>query len=259
MNLQAVAFTAAIMLATTPPAIAGLACNIHSGSNTTALIELYTSEGCSSCPPADRQLSQLASALEPSAAVVALALHVGYWDYLGWPDRFAQERFAQRQDWLVHANDQRTVYTPQFLVGGSEFQAWQGSLRDIVRRLNTKPALATINLHTTLSPDNVLTLDAVATAQGGDDSTVLYLAIAENGLVTRVMGGENKDATLAHDHVVREWLGPFRLRQGTIRAKREVRLPAGWQRDRLETIAFVQDERSGLVLQALSTASCTDT
>ncbi len=125
-----------------------------------------------------------------------------------------------------------------------------------MRDVNAKPASAAIRLHTAVSADDVLTLDAVATAPAGNDATVLYLAVAENGLVTKVMAGENKDATLTHDHVVRAWLGPFRLSGGTVRVRREIRLPAAWQRDRLESVAFVQDERSGAVLQALRAASC---
>ena len=255
MNLQAVVvFTA--MLAATLPASVGAACDARSGPNTAALVELYTSEGCSSCPPADRQLSQLAKSLDASAEVVPLALHVGYWDRLGWVDRFAQGRFAPRQEWLVRANHQRTVYTPQFFVAGAEIQPWQGALRDRVRDVNASPSSAAIRLRAAVSANKVMTLDAAATVPAGNDASVLYLAVAENGLVTKVMAGENKDATLTHDHVVRAWLGPFRLNGGKAQVRREIALPATWRRDRLETIAFVQDERTGAVLQALRAASC---
>jgi len=255
MNLNAVVFTSAL-LAATPVAIAGAACDARSGLRTAALVELYTSEGCSSCPPADRQLSQLEHALDAAAEAVPLALHVGYWDRLGWADRFAQDGFALRQEWLAQANRQRTVYTPEFFVAGSEIRSWRGSLRDVVRDVNARPAAAAIRLHAAVSSGNVITLDASATATADKASTVLYLAIAENGLVSQVMAGENKDATLRHDHVVREWLGPFRLYGGHAQVRREIRLPASWQRDRLEAVAFVQDERSGVVLQALRTAPC---
>lgn len=260
MNLKVVALTLAQVLATTIlPAHAGLACDAHSGPNTAALVELYTSEGCSSCPPADRALSRLADTLDPAAVAVPLALHVGYWNTLGWTDRFAQDRFAQRQAWLVHDNAHRSVYTPQFFVAGAELQPGRASLLDAVRRLNAKPATAAIRLHSTVSADNLLTLEAVTTTHAGDDSAALYLAIAENGLQTQVKAGENQGATLAHDHVVREWLGPFRLHDGTAQVRREFRLPAAWQRERLEIVAFVEDERTGAVLQALLAAACPGT
>src|SRR3990170_6794611 len=124
------------------PLTAVAACDARSGPNTAALVELYTSEGCSSCPPADQQLSRLRQALDSSAEVAPLALHVGYWDYIGWKDPYAQDRFGERQSWLVRANRRKTVYTPQFFVGGTELRSWQGALREKVRQLNALPAAA---------------------------------------------------------------------------------------------------------------------
>src|ERR1700690_674896 len=111
------------------------ACDVRSGPKTAALIELYTSEGCSSCPPADRQLSRLRQALDSAAEVVPLALHVGYWDYIGWKDPYAQAAFEERQGWLVRAKRQPTIYTPQFFVSGTELRSWRDSLRGKVRGL----------------------------------------------------------------------------------------------------------------------------
>jgi hypothetical protein len=255
MNLHALVL-ATVLLAVTPPVVAGSACEARSGPRTAALIELYTSEGCSSCPPADRQLGQLKHVLEASAEAVPLALHVGYWDRLGWADRFAQDRFAERQAWLAQANRQGTVYTPEFFVAGAEIRSWRGSLRDVVRDVNARSAVAAIRLHAAVSSGRILALDAEATAPADNHAAVLYLAVAEDGLVTQVKAGENRDATLRHEHVVRAWLGPFPLTGGKARVRREVALPASWQRDRLEAVAFVQDERSGEVLQALRTSPC---
>jgi hypothetical protein len=137
MNLNIAAVTLALTT-TILPAHADQACDVHSGPNTAALVELFTSEGCSSCPPADRALNHLAETLDSAAVAIPLALHVGYWDTLGWVDRFAQGRFAQRQAWLVRANAHRTVYTPQIFVAGVELQPGQASLQEAVRRLNAK-------------------------------------------------------------------------------------------------------------------------
>jgi hypothetical protein len=238
------------------PASGFAACDARSGPTTAALVELYTSEGCSSCPPADRQLSRLRQALDPAAEVVPLALHVGYWDYIGWKDAFAQDAFGERQSWLVHANQQQTVYTPQFFVGGTELRSWQGALRDKVRQLNSLPAAAAIRVQAGLNASGALALRADATARAGADTVALYLALAESGLATKVTRGENEGVTLAHDHVVRAWIGPIRLAGGAAQVQREIALLAAWNRAQLEVVAFVQNERSGSVLQALSAQHC---
>ena len=238
------------------PGAAFAACDVRSGPKTAALVELYTSEGCSSCPPADQQLSRLQQALGPAAVVVPLALHVGYWDYIGWKDPFAQGSFAERQSWLVRANQHKTVYTPQFFVGGSELRSWRGALEDRVRQLNAVPAAADIRVHASIAADGALALKAEATQRSGAKPAALYLALAESGLVSKVTRGENSGATLTHDHVVREWIGPVRLVAGAARVQREIALPAAWNRARLEVIAFVQSARSGGVLQAVSANQC---
>ena len=246
---------AAAMMAALP--VTGFAaCDVRSGPKTAALVELYTSEGCSSCPPADQQLSRLRQALAPAAEVVPLALHVGYWDYIGWKDPYAQTAFEKRQNWLVHANQRKTVYTPQFFVGGTELRSSQGTLQDKVRQLNALPAAAAIRVQASIAPNGALALNAVATARAGTDPAALYLALAESGLASKVTRGENGGVTLAHDHVVREWIGPVRLTGGAAQVQRNIALPAVWNLARLELIAFVQDERSGSVLQALGAQQC---
>jgi len=238
------------------PVTAFAACDARSGPKTAALVELYTSEGCSSCPPADQQLSRLRQALDPAAEAVQLALHVGYWDYIGWKDPYAQAAFGERQGWLVRANLRKTAYTPQFFVSGAELRSWQGGLRDKVRQLNAQPAAADIRLQASIAPNGMLALNAEATARARTEPAALYLALAESGLASKVTRGENNGVTLAHDHVVREWIGPVRLIAGMARVQHEIALPAAWNRTRLEVVAFVQDERSGSVLQALSAQQC---
>ena len=224
------------------------ACELASGAKTAALVELYTSEGCSSCPPADRQMKRLREALDPGAQAVPLALHVGYWDYIGWKDPYAQPPFAERQEWLVHANGQRTLYTPQFFVNGTELRAARTSLREAVRRLNATRAAADIRLSAAMAANEVLQVNAQATGPAG---SALYVALAESGLASKVARGENAGATLEHDHVVRQWIGPVRFAADGARVQRDIRLPAEWNRAHLELAAFVQDRNTGRVLQAL--------
>ena len=248
--IAAAAFSAAL------PVAAFAACDGRSGHQTAALVELYTSEGCSSCPPADQQLSRLRQALDPAAEAVPLALHVDYWDYIGWKDPYAQAAFGERQNWLVQVNQHKTIYTPQFFVGGTEVRSWRGGLRERVRQLNTLPAAAAIHLRASTTANGALALDVEAKAGAEAGPAALYLALAESGLASNVTRGENRGETLTHDHVVRAWIGPVRLSAGVARVQRQIVLPAAWNRARLEVVVFVQDERTGSVLQVLSAQQC---
>ena len=125
----------------------GAACSAKSGPQAVPLIELYTSEGCSSCPPADRWLSATFAKSSPRAAGIALAFHVDYWDRLGWKDRFAAPAFTERQYDEMRANGGRFVYTPQVVVQGKDFPEWHD--RRAVAALaaaSAKPARAEITL-----------------------------------------------------------------------------------------------------------------
>src|SRR5215218_3837153 len=97
-------------------------CTATSARHRVPLLELYTSEGCDSCPPADRWISSLASRGYGSDRVVVLAFHVDYWDRLGWPDRFAQTRFTERQRAINDRNRSRVIYTPQLVLNGKDYR-----------------------------------------------------------------------------------------------------------------------------------------
>lgn len=257
MNSRAFAVGALLAISgAVVPAPVLASCQAQSGPRRAALVELYTSEGCSSCPPADQKLRRLKEALDPAAVVVPLALHVDYWDYLGWTDRFAQADFAKRQRWLVDVNHRGVVYTPEFFVSGAELDSWQQDLRDAVQRVNATPAAALIRIEADLASNDELILTAEATARGSGDRAELYVAVAESGLVSEVARGENRGATLAHDHVVRAWMGPIPLDGGSARVRREIALPASWNRAHLEVVGFVEDGRSGSILQAVGMAQC---
>lgn len=238
------------------PCIGWAACTVNSGAETAALVELYTSEGCSSCPPADEQLRRIRQAVDPTADVVPLALHVNYWDSIGWKDPFAKNAFSERQSWLVQLHNSTTVYTPHFFIGGNALGEWHSGLRSTVRQLNARPASADIRIAATLSSPDTLSINADVTSRVASRNAALYLAVAESGLSSKVTRGENSGATLAHDHVVREWIGPIKLRDGVAHEQRSVVLPASWDRAQLEVVGFVEDESSGAVLQAVSAQQC---
>jgi hypothetical protein len=230
-------------------------CSVSSGKQRTALLELYTSEGCSSCPPADRWLSRMNKVKN----VVPLAWHVDYWDYLGWRDRFAQPEFSARQREMARLNDSSFVYTPQVMLNGRDFRAWKktGSLEQAVADAQRLPPRATIHLSVSNDTSDALGLNLRAQAsQAGPNA--IFVAVYQNGLSTQVERGENAGGALRHDYVVREWRGPFRLAaHGETMWKQEI--PSRSDLARASGVAaFVQNTATGEILQAVALPLCFD-
>jgi len=138
----------------------------------------------------------------------------------------------------------------QFFVGGAELRARHTTLREEVRRVNGTPAAATIVARGHFSGESLaLSAQAMTAAAPGDAE--VWVAIWEDGTRTHVARGENAGVTLEHDNVVREWIGPVRLGADGARVQRDIRLPVAWQHSHLELAAFVQDQRTGRVLEAV--------
>lgn len=234
-------------------------CSRQSPPHTVALLELYTSEGCSSCPPADRFVSGLRAASGLTAEqVVPLALHVDYWDYIGWKDRFARRDFTERQRWLSAQANSRTIYTPEIFMGGKEWRDWRGNPATAIKRINARPAQATIEIALGKVEGGKLPL-TVKAGTAASQAAQLFVALYENGLSSDVKTGENSGTVLHHDYVVREWLGPFSLTglagEGGRAFTRTLALPPGAVAGKLGVAAFVQNAQ-GEVLQALSLGLC---
>lgn len=228
-------------------------CVAVSGSQRVALVELYTSEGCSSCPPADRQLSLIGA--PANTHVVALALHVNFWDYIGWKDPFARAEFTDRQRWLIGVNGSRTLYTPHFFVGGQEVRD-RAQVGAAIRAASQRAAMARIRLEATHRSQGGLEIRVNASDAAAGAPLGLYVAVTESGLSTDVKAGENRGATLQHDHVVRHWLKPVQLRQGAAQVSHVVALSPDQAKKGVNVVAFVQNDRTGEVLQAASAAAC---
>ncbi len=233
-------------------------CGAKSGPHTAVLVELYTSEGCDSCPPADRWLRQLPAAGFGPERVVPLALHVDYWDYIGWKDPFANPGFSARQRETAAINRSHTVYTPQVVLGGRDYRDWSspGQFADTVKAINATSARADIALTLRAARAGEFELHASAAVAPAGERTdaVLYFAVYENGLSNRVTAGENRGATLRHDFVAREWWGPIALDAA---GKVDITRPVGAGRLANGGVAaFVQSRRTGEVLQALALPAC---
>ena len=234
-------------------------CVAESGPRTAALVELYTSEGCSSCPPADRWLSGLGRGGRASQSVVPLSLHVDYWDYIGWKDPWGKREFSLRQRKLTQLQRMAFVYTPQVMLQGHDFRDWGNAAFDQeVARINAVPARARIRLELGAAQGSVLEVSATAElAATGPGDPALYLATYQNRLESRVRAGENEGRTLAHDYVVLEWQGPFSF-DAAGRAARRLALPLVPKATPADSgvVGFVQDRHSGEVLQALMLPAC---
>lgn len=235
-------------------------CAASSGEKRASLLELYTSEGCSSCPPADRWLSQLEQNGFKPAQVVPLAFHVDYWDYIGWKDAFAKAEFSERQRRAARLQNSNTVYTPQFMLNGTDFRGWfrANRLQEHVSNIQQMPAMVKIDLHLSNNAQNQMSLNTsvVSNTTHQHKHHQVFIAIYENGLKTAVKAGENKGRELTHDYVVRELYGPYKL-DGLESAWQQERVISDKWRDKNAGVAaFVQNGNTGEILQAVSLKIC---
>ncbi|MGF6753745.1 DUF1223 domain-containing protein [Paraburkholderia sp. GAS42] len=266
-------FALAVALATSGVAQAATSmCTAHSPAHRVALVELYSSEGCNSCPPADRWLGQWKGSGVPDS-VVPLALHVDYWNSLGWMDRFSQHRFTERQQSLADRAGGHTIYTPEVFVSGRELRSWsqRDSFDGRVQKVTAEPAQADVAIE--LAPRGSGTADALdvnarfTARAAGSENLNAYVAVYENDLTSQVRAGENNGATLHHERVVRQWIGPVPLVAGNARIHQDVALSAfdsnanagastSTSAERFGVVAFVENATTGDVLQVADLAAC---
>ncbi len=238
---------------------------VASGKAQTLLAELYTSEGCDSCPPADKWLSGISNS---GHGIIPIAFHVDYWDYIGWKDRFAKSAFSSRQRESVARSGKRSVYTPQLLLNGRDVGYWHDAKRIEAARgeANVTPAGTEMNLRVSYreasvagaSPGEIVLEVGVIIDRSVDrPESALFLAVTENKLASSVSAGENRGASLRHDHVVRELIGPISLRaDGKNTILRRISVSHEWKLADLNVVAFVQHAQHGRVSQAITSPVC---
>lgn len=174
-------------------------CRATSPELATPVIELYTSEGCSSCPSADRWLSALPDVRNGKA--VALAFHVDYWDYIGWKDRFASPQYSARQHEGAANRNSRQVYTPQIVLNGKDFRG-----NKLSEAASNTPAKVQIDLSATPSAQGLQVQAQLSAKPGAPTQLAAYWAVTEDTHVSKVTAGENNRETLKHDYVVMQYL-----------------------------------------------------
>jgi hypothetical protein len=256
VSVIAVFSIGALMLAFVPKRLNGADAGWDHG--TPVLVELFTSEGCSSCPPADMFLQTLDAQPIPGADMIVLSEHVDYWNHIGWKDPYSANLYSQRQSAYAKRFGLNSVYTPQMVVDGtSEFVGSNSVQADKAFRkalgvpkipvhLSSISADASNTLHAHLQTG---TLDS---SFGSQDAEV-YIAVALNRAESQVSGGENSGQRLTHVSVVKSLTRIGALKQGQVLAQ-DVQLKfepeSDWRNLRL--IAFVQERRQGRVLGAAS-------
>jgi hypothetical protein len=222
------------------------------------IVELFTSEGCSNCPPADRVLARLAADQPvPTAQVIVLSEHVDYWNRLGWRDPFSSEAFSARQtayDRAVFQSGQ--IYTPQMVVGGqlqligSDYRAAIGAIRQVA----AQPQPVSVTVAATAGASGLDVHVTAGTASGGgiERGLEVVVAIAEDGLTREVRAGENRGRTLSHTGVVRTLtpVGQLTARMPALDVTTTLPVKSDWNLARLRVVAFAQEAESRRVLGA---------
>jgi len=217
---------------------------------TPVIVELFTSEGCSSCPPADALLSRFRKAQPIAGAdVIALGEHVDYWDHGGWADRFSSPRFSARQGDYSRAFRKDTVYTPQMIVDGQA--QFVGSDEDQARTAIARAARQPkAHVSLTRAGDTLsVQVDHLPSSAKGDPADVV-LAITEGGLSSSVGGGENAGRRLGHSAVVRRLTPLGAVSGGAFTATPSVTPVSGWRRENLSAVVFVQERASRRIVGA---------
>ena len=234
-------------------ALLGLASAHADERRVPVIVELFTSEGCSSCPPADQLLSRMERSQPVAGArVIALEEHVDYWNSLGWTDPFSSSQYRVRQNDYGRRFLNDNIYTPQMIVSGQAQFVGNDSDRaaqEISRAAQTQTTL--VELKTTprpADPDLVDLVVQVTNAQTGKThNSNVYLAVTESDLSTNVQRGENSGRLLRHAPVVRSFgvIGKIDSKGSSSGAiTNTLRLPREWKRENLRAVVFVQERDS---------------
>lgn len=213
------------------------------------VVELFTSEGCSSCPPADALLARYAHISPvPGVDVIALGEHVDYWDGGGWRDLFSSHGFSQRQETYASALNARAA-TPQVVVDGAE--AHDGGSEDLDRAAIARAARAPkAQVALTVSGHSLSVYVSHLPASAGRGPVDVLLAVTEDGLSSQVRGGENRGRRLAHGAVVRHLTLLGTVVGGVFQASPTVPVGAGWRRGHLRAVVLVQARSSRRIVGA---------
>jgi hypothetical protein len=215
------------------------------------IVELFTSEGCSDCPPADALVRKLEETQPvPNVEIIVLSEHVDYWNHIGWTDRFSSKTFTERQQKYGDRFKLDSVYTPQMVVDG------RTELNGADERRALKAIADAAKMEKTEITVNVAKSgpEAYFVTYGVDEGTTardaeLTIAVTESGLETQVHNGENKGRTLYHTGVVR-YTKQFPVSKLSVGGALPLKLDPSWKEDNLRVVAYLQNKADNHILGA---------
>jgi hypothetical protein len=233
------------------------------GDRSPVVVELFTSEGCSSCPPADAALERLErSQPVPSAQIIPLSFHVDYWNHLGWADPYSSSDFSLRQEEYSEVFGGNRIYTPQMVVDGSrEFVGDESWAVQYVAAASTRPKARiemALSARCEISSDLKVSVGQLSTHSKAD-TTELFVAVTESGLVSQVTRGENAGRLLRHTAVVRQLRSLGEVKGTATKAfvaSTQLSLDKTWKRSALRVVAFLQEKKGRHILGATVQPYC---
>lgn len=227
----------------------------QSGDKQAAVLELFVSEGCGQCPPAERWSRQLPQQGFDRDTLIVLSFHVDYLDQQkGWVDRFAKARYSERQKQMARINLYKTVFTPGIFIGGEIVHSWPQHGAEVIKFINDFEAEADIRLEAEKREQQLqINTDVRVPDDENQKHSKLYLALIEDNVISDIGGGDNIGTVFNHQNLVRRWLGPFDLNaSGESVIDTELELEPEWKLNDLTLVAYVQNLNDGYVLQGLA-------
>ena len=207
------------------------------------VVELFTSEGCSSCPPADLLVEKLSKIKQDN--VIILAYHVDYWDRLGWKDAFSQSKFSERQRKYANYFNLNTIYTPQIVVNGEEqfVGSDESALNSALKKSAKSSKISGLKIQIWKADQHKISITYIL--ESFDSNEKLNFALVQNAAVTQVKRGENSNRTLSHVDIVIDFQSVNAAKSGTVLLDSEK-----FRSSDFHIVAFLQNEKTGHILEA---------
>jgi hypothetical protein len=244
MPTQRLAILAWFLVNSVHAIAADVGIKFQSTGQQTTLLELYTSEGCSSCPPAETWLSRLVDSPQLWRDVVPVAFHVDYWDYLGWRDPWGLEQFSDRQRKYGAVWQSRTIYTPEFVRNGKEWRNWSG--RDVPHSPATQ--IGVVSASSTDTNNWLVRFQPTANTRVGYEASMVLLV---SNVKSKVTAGENEGRTLQHDFVALTFAkAPMPAQNEAGECRLRLPIPAKFTSGRLAVAVWVTEQGQLTPLQA---------